>query len=152
MTDPYYAVRVAGLPLMIIQASSAAEIKTNLRRILKKADDIQSIDRMPQSQVRAVFRDAIKSGEVPEAYSPQKHEWGTDDSTEYAKEVTPGERKGKKKIKEFREWRASLKENEVQSADKKPEIYLDPRTGKRKVRLVPASRKVVDKDAEEKYE
>jgi hypothetical protein len=110
MTDPYFAVRVAGLPLMIMQASSSAEVRAKLRKILKKAEDIESVDRMPQAQVRAVFRDAIKSGEIPESYCPQKHEWGTDASTEYAREITPGEKRNKKKMREFHEFRKEIKE------------------------------------------
>ena len=50
-----------------------------------------------------------------EKYSPQKHEWGTDASTRYAKSVTPGEnkKKGKKmsETKDFFEFRAALAED-----------------------------------------
>ena len=43
---------------------------------------------------------------MTEKYSPQKHEWGTDASNEYARNLTPGqapEKKEKKKVKSFTE-------------------------------------------------
>ena len=50
-----------------------------------------------------------------EKYSPQKHEWGTDASTRYAKSMTPGEnkKKGKKmsETKDFFAFRAALAED-----------------------------------------
>lgn len=63
--------------------------------------DIREIDR--------VLRDMVKQGAMPkhllnypsiqkpvreETYSPQKHEWGTDASTAYAKKLTPGQQEG----------------------------------------------------------
>lgn len=63
--------------------------------------DIREIDR--------VLRDMVKQGAMPkhllnypsiqkpvreETYSPQKHEWGTDASTSYAKKLTPGQQEG----------------------------------------------------------
>jgi len=67
-------------------------------------------------------------------YSPQKHEWGTDASTAYAKSVTPGEKKGKKKFKEMREATYQGKEvplNKPMKGDvKKSKVYVkDPKTG-----------------------
>ena len=48
---------------------------------------------------------------MTEKYSPQKHEWGTDASNKYAREITPGEgKKGKKKMKEFFEYCDTLDE------------------------------------------
>lgn len=56
--------------------------------------DIREIDR--------VLRDMVKKGAMPkhllnyrslqreETYSPQKHEWGTDAATKWAKKITPG--------------------------------------------------------------
>lgn len=38
--------------------------------------------------------------------------------------------------------------SDVKSADRKPEIWTDPNTGKKRIRMVPTDRKVVDKDAE----
>jgi hypothetical protein len=57
--------------------------------------DIRTLDKM--------FRDMVKKGVMPkhlvnyhptfkeEVYSPQKHEWGTDAATKWAKSMTPGE-------------------------------------------------------------
>ena len=42
-----------------------------------------------------------------------------------------------------------VKEGDAQSADKKPQMYVDPASGKKKVRMVPTDDKIVDKDAKE---
>ena len=42
---------------------------------------------------------------MTEKYSPQKHEWGTDASDKYARNMTPGEgKKEKKKVKESKDF------------------------------------------------
>ena len=42
---------------------------------------------------------------MTEKYSPQKHEWGTDASDKYARDVTPGQgKKEKKKVKENKDF------------------------------------------------
>jgi len=41
---------------------------------------------------------------MTEKYSPQKHEWGTDASDKYARNMTPGEGKKKKKVKESKDF------------------------------------------------
>jgi len=69
-----------------------------LRKVGQMTDlDIREIDR--------VLRDMVKKGAMPkhllnypsiqkpvreESYSPQKHEWGTDAATKWAKKITPG--------------------------------------------------------------
>ena len=51
---------------------------------------------------------------MTEKYSPQKHEWGTDASNKYAREMTPGEAPEKKKKKqEQREMRSFLEHLDV---------------------------------------
>jgi len=47
---------------------------------------------------------------VTEKYSPQKHEWGTDASDRYAKNITPGEgkKKEKKESKDFFQFREEV--------------------------------------------
>lgn len=82
-----------------------------------------------------------------EKYSPQKHEWGTDAATLWAKSVTPGETSKKEKTvtveegKSFFEIRESMK-----SADRVPQTYRDPETGKMITRMVRHDKKIVDKD------
>jgi hypothetical protein len=51
-----YRVEVEGLPTMYINSKSPTEVKANLRRLLKKADQIKSVDRVPESEVRKAFR------------------------------------------------------------------------------------------------
>lgn len=45
-----------------------------------------------------------------------------------------------------------VKEGDAQSADRKPQMYIDPTSGKKKVRMVPTDDKIVDKDANEGVE
>jgi hypothetical protein len=56
---------------------------------------------------------------MTEKYSPQKHEWGTDASAKYAKGLTPGqgEKKEKKKMKEFFEFCDDLDEATYQGKE-----------------------------------
>ena len=46
----------------------------------------------------------------------------------------------------------AMDEGDAQSADKKPEDYIDPNDGKRKTRMVPVDKQIVDKDKEMKKE
>ena len=55
---------------------------------------------------------------MTEKYSPQKHEWGTDASDKYAREITPGEKKKeKKKVKTFYEHLDDLEEAKYQGKE-----------------------------------
>ena len=57
---------------------------------------------------------------MTEKYSPQKHEWGTDASDKYAREITPGQGKKdkeKKKMKDFFEFREGLDEAQYQGKE-----------------------------------
>lgn len=51
-----YKVDVEGLPTMYVTSTSPTEVKTNLRKILKKADMIKSVDRIPDVEVKKAFR------------------------------------------------------------------------------------------------
>ena len=82
---------------------------------------------------------------MTEKYSPQKHEWGTDASDKYARDITPGQEKKKKKeqreMRSFFEHLDVLDEAEYQGKEvplnkpmkgdvKKSKVYVkDPKTG-----------------------
>ena len=82
---------------------------------------------------------------MAEDYKPQKHEWGTDASDKYAREMTPGQegtnKKEKKKMKEFFEFLDDLEEAKYQGKEvplnkpmkgdvKKSKVFVkDPKTG-----------------------
>jgi hypothetical protein len=51
-----YKVDVEGLPTMYVQSDSPTEVKTNLRKLLRKADMIKSVDRIPDAEVKKAFR------------------------------------------------------------------------------------------------
>ena len=55
---------------------------------------------------------------MTEKYSPQKHEWGTDASDKYAREITPGEKKKeKRKVKTFYEHLDDIEEAKYQGKE-----------------------------------
>jgi hypothetical protein len=64
-----YAVDIEGLPKMYVKGDSPAQVKANLRKIIKKPDMIQSVDRVTQSMLKKIFRDkaAGKEAELDEA-------------------------------------------------------------------------------------
>ena len=52
-----YRVKIDGLPDMFVKANSPGEVKMNLRKIVKKPDMVQSIEKVTKSDVRKTFRD-----------------------------------------------------------------------------------------------
>mgnify|MGYP000915600449 CR=1 FL=1 len=52
-----FKVKVDGLPDMFVKANNQSEVKMNLRKIVKKPDMIQSVERVTRSDVRKIFRD-----------------------------------------------------------------------------------------------
>lgn len=56
LEEASYKVEVDGLPTMYVQSDSPTAVKTNLRKILKKADMIRSVDRIPDVEVKKAFR------------------------------------------------------------------------------------------------
>lgn len=51
-----YRVNVEGLPIMYVQSASPNEVMMNLRKILKKGDFVNSIDRVTDAEVKKAFR------------------------------------------------------------------------------------------------
>jgi hypothetical protein len=59
--DHHYAVTIAGLPKMFVKASSPVEVKTKLRKMLKRpTEDIIDVERVTDADVRKHFRDMLK--------------------------------------------------------------------------------------------
>jgi hypothetical protein len=52
-----FKVSVDGLPDMYVKANSTSEVKANLRKVIKKPDSIQSVDRVTQAMLKKIFRD-----------------------------------------------------------------------------------------------
>jgi hypothetical protein len=62
-----FKVSVDGLPDMYVKGNSPAEVKTNLRKVIKKPDSIQSVDRVTQAMLKKIFRDkAMGKDEIEE--------------------------------------------------------------------------------------
>ena len=56
LEEASYKVDVEGLPTMYVQSDSPTAVKTNLRKLLRKADMIKSVDRIPDAEVKKAFR------------------------------------------------------------------------------------------------
>lgn len=61
-----YRVSVEGLPDMYVKANSPGEVKSSLRKIVKKPDMIRSIERVTQSDIKKIFRDKASGKERAE--------------------------------------------------------------------------------------
>jgi hypothetical protein len=69
-----FRVKVDGLPDMYVKADTPSQVKMNLRKIVKKPDMIQSVERVTKSDVRKVFRDkASGKDEMQEGYNDDIH-------------------------------------------------------------------------------
>lgn len=52
-----FKVSVDGLPDMYLKGNSPSEVKTSLRKIVKKPDMIRSVDRVTSAMIKKIFRD-----------------------------------------------------------------------------------------------
>ena len=87
-----FKVKVEGLPDMIMVGKSPSDIQQQLRKIVKQPSMIDSVDRMPKSQVRKMYRDLAGGKDIDENYL---HDYGTPESVKMMKKMTPGENNGK---------------------------------------------------------
>ena len=58
-TGMMFKVSIEGLPDMIMIGKSPGEIKGQLRKIVKQPSMIQSVERMPKSKVKMMYRDIV---------------------------------------------------------------------------------------------
>ena len=87
-----FKVKVEGLPDMIMVGKSPSDIQQQLRKIVKQPSMIDSVDRMPKSLVRKMYRDLAGGKDIDENYL---HDYGTPESVKMMKKMTPGENNGK---------------------------------------------------------
>lgn len=66
MEEMDYRVSVDGLPDMYVKANSPSEVRVNLRKIVKKPEMIQSVERVTKSEIKKVFRDKSTGKEETE--------------------------------------------------------------------------------------
>lgn len=83
-----FRVKVEGLPDMIMVGRSPSDIKQQLRKIVKQPSMIDSVDRIPKSQVRKMYRDLAGGKDIDENYL---HDYGSPESVKMMKKMTPGE-------------------------------------------------------------
>ena len=84
-----FRVKIEGLPDMIMVGRSPSDIKQQLRKIVKQPSMITSVDRMPKSQVRKMYRDLAGGKDIDENYL---HDYGTPESVKMMKNITPGQK------------------------------------------------------------
>jgi nicotinic acid mononucleotide adenylyltransferase len=63
--EAQFKVEVEGLPTMFVDAKSPGEVKANLRKKLKKPEDVQNIERVTPAQIKQHFRMVVKGEEDP---------------------------------------------------------------------------------------
>ena len=84
-----FRVKIEGLPDMIMVGRSPSDIKQQLRKIVKQPSMINSVDRMPKSQVRKMYRDLAGGKDIDENYL---YDYGTPESVKMMKNITPGQK------------------------------------------------------------
>jgi hypothetical protein len=69
-----YRVSIEGLPDLYVKGKSPSEVKASLRKVVKKPDMIQSVDRVTQAVIKKIFRDkAAGKEEIEEGYNDPIH-------------------------------------------------------------------------------
>lgn len=61
-----YRVSVDGLPDMYVKANSPSEVRVNLRKVVKKPEMIQSVERVTRADIKKIFRDKATGKEETE--------------------------------------------------------------------------------------
>ena len=61
-----YRVSVDGLPDMYVKANSPSEVRMNLRKVVKKPEMIQSVERVTRADIKKIFRDKATGKEETE--------------------------------------------------------------------------------------
>jgi hypothetical protein len=67
LKEARWKVKIEGLPPIYMDSSSAGEVKSQLRKLIKKPDMIQDIERVTDAEVKKAFRDKASGKEVEEA-------------------------------------------------------------------------------------
>jgi hypothetical protein len=66
MEQTDYRVSVDGLPDMYVKANSPSEVRVNLRKVVKKPEMIQSVERVTRADIKKIFRDKATGKEETE--------------------------------------------------------------------------------------
>mgnify|MGYP003655658143 CR=1 FL=1 len=74
LEEARWKVKIEGLPPIYMDSSSAGEVKSQLRKLLKKPDMIQDIERVTDAEVKKGLRDRISGKEVEEQSNDTKGE------------------------------------------------------------------------------
>lgn len=67
-----YSVDVEGLPRFYMDADSPAQVKVALRKLLKKASSIDSVERVNDARIKQDFRQRLKGAETDKRYVDEK--------------------------------------------------------------------------------
>ena len=66
LEEARWKVKIEGLPSIYMDSSSAGEVKSQLRKLLKKPDMIQDIERVTDADMKKGLKDRISGKEVEE--------------------------------------------------------------------------------------
>ena len=67
LEEARWKVKIEGLPPIYMDSSSAGEVKSQLRKLIKKPDMIQDIERVTDAEVKKALRNKISGKEVEES-------------------------------------------------------------------------------------
>jgi hypothetical protein len=67
LEEARWKVKIEGLPPIYMDSSSAGEVKSQLRKLIKKPDMIQDIERVTDAEVNKALRNKISGKEVEES-------------------------------------------------------------------------------------
>lgn len=89
--DTSFKVSIDGLPDLYMNDKTPGALLQKLRKIVKQPSLIKDIDRTTKSKVKKAYRDKAQGREVKE----YKYDYGTPESVNLMKKITPGEKKVK---------------------------------------------------------
>jgi hypothetical protein len=67
LEEARWKVKIEGLPPIYMDSKSAGEVRSQLRKLIKKPDMIQDIERVTDAEVKKAFRDKASGKEVEES-------------------------------------------------------------------------------------
>jgi len=76
LEEATFKVKVAGLPTIYMDGTSSGSVKASLRKMVKRPDDIETVDRITTTDYKKELRGRIK-GDVEEAASTPKDDHAT---------------------------------------------------------------------------
>ena len=147
-----FQVDVDGLPTMYVKAKSPSEVKASLRKIVKQPGMIQNVTRIPDAEVKKIFRDKAQGKEeVEEGAKGYKPGWMLKADPKLGAAVKAKQDLNKKRQATYGNPSAgkSVKEEVDEAVDKSSDVYKEylglKKSSLKELRdMIKLRRKVVD--------